>query len=342
MRKTDAPLAVEAVAALTERLAVLLGAGVPPASAWQYLADAPASSEQASGETGLVVTAAALAARDGIDVPAAMVSAAPDGPAGEAWRSVAAAWSVAIGTGARLGPCLSQLARSQRALGQTQRDIDAALAGPRSTSRLVLALPAVGLLFGSVLGFDTLGTLFGTVPGLVCLVSGGMLAIIAWRWSNRMVRRAVPRTSAPGLEIDLLAIALSSGASIDRARATVETALAESGLTRGDSRRSLQTKRAVAERRGGMMAGAPLERSTVAIDGVLALSRAAGIPAAELLVSEADAVRRDARSRAQRSAAALGTRLMLPLGVCILPAFMLVGLAPLMLSVLSSTVAGFG
>jgi tight adherence protein B len=33
---------------------------------------------------------------------------------------------------------------------------------------------------------------------------------------------------------------------------------------------------------------------------------------------------------------------MLPLGICILPAFMLVGVAPLILSVLSSTVSGFG
>jgi tight adherence protein B len=341
MRNTDQAPPVEAVAALAERLAVLLGAGVPPSSAWQYLADSLPSDARVNGVTEVVVNAAALAARDGIDVPAAIVTAAPEGPAGEAWRSVAAAWSVAIGTGARLGPCLSQLARSQRALGQTQRDIDAALAGPRSTSRLVLALPGVGLLFGSVLGFDTLGTLFGTVPGLVCLVSGGILATVAWRWSNRMVRAAVPRTSAPGLEIDLLAIALSSGTSIDRARATVETALDECGLTTHDSHHPSRGERGRGRRRREVER-VPLERSGAAIDGVLALSRAAGIPAAELLISEAESVRRDARSRAQRAAAALGTRLMLPLGVCILPAFMLVGVAPLMLSVLSSTVAGFG
>jgi tight adherence protein B len=33
---------------------------------------------------------------------------------------------------------------------------------------------------------------------------------------------------------------------------------------------------------------------------------------------------------------------MLPLGLCVLPAFMLVGVAPLLLSVLSSTVRGIG
>jgi tight adherence protein B len=32
---------------------------------------------------------------------------------------------------------------------------------------------------------------------------------------------------------------------------------------------------------------------------------------------------------------------MMPLGLCILPAFMLLGVAPLMLSLMSSTVTGF-
>lgn len=333
---------VERVAAVTERLAVLLVAGVPPASAWDYLADTLTTRGIGKDPITGVVSAAALAARDGVDVPAAIVAAAPSGPAGHAWCSVAAAWSVAIGTGARLGPCLSQLARSQRALGQAQRDIDAALAGPRSTSRLVSVLPVVGLLFGAVLGFDTLGTLFGTVPGLVCLTLGAILSIAAWRWSNRMVRRAVPTTSAPGLEIDLLAIALSSGASIDRARGAVDDALKQCGLgaiAEGAAPGSRRTRSGADVRAAGP---APSSDTAMAIDSVLTLSRAAGIPAADLLVSEAESVRRDARSRAQRAAAALGTRLMLPLGICVLPAFMLVGVVPLVLSVLSSTVTGFG
>jgi tight adherence protein B len=336
MRAADRTPVVERVAALTERLAVLLGAGVPPSSAWRYL-DEMQGRGSPEDPIAPVVAAAALAAQDGVDVPAALVAAAPAGPDGHAWRSVAAAWSVAVSTGARLGPCLAQLARSQRDVGQTQRDIDAALAGPRSTSKLVMTLPGVGLLFGAVLGFDTLGTLFTTVPGLVCLALGVVLAVLAWRWSARMVRLATPTTSAPGLEIDLLAIALSSGASFDRARGAVDDALdscelALSGV--GDVARRRPRNRA--------RPSDSVQRESVLIENVLALSRAAGIPAAELLVSEADGVRRNARSEAQRTAAALGTRLMLPLGVCILPAFMLVGVAPLILSVLSSTVSGFG
>ncbi|MEQ1735248.1 MAG: type II secretion system F family protein, partial [Rhodoglobus sp.] len=76
-------------------------------------------------------------------------------------------------------------------------------------------------------------------------------------------------------------------------------------------------------------------------EGVLELSRRAGVPAGELLRSEADEVRRAARFEAQEKAARLGVRLMLPLGLCILPAFMALGVVPLLITVVSSTVGSF-
>ena len=80
---------------------------------------------------------------------------------------------------------------------------------------------------------------------------------------------------------------------------------------------------------------------TAALDEPLALSRAAGVPAAELLRSAADEARRDARASAQAAAARLGVMLMLPLGACILPAFFAVGVVPLLATVLTSTVGSF-
>ena len=327
---------IERVAAVTERLAVLLAAGVSPSTAWTYLAEAGGVRPRSRGpaSVGTVLASAAAAAHDGSNIAAAISAAVRGAPARasrmprrraraspetDAWLTVAAAWEVAIETGAPLAGCLHELARSQRALGQAQRDIDAALAGPRSTSRLVMVLPVVGLLFGLMLGFDTIGTLVGTVPGAVCLTGAALLMLLAWRWSASMVRRSTPKTSAPGLAIDLTAIAMSSGASVERALAVVASALEVFRPS-----------------------GTSAQGDRAAIDGVLALSRAAGVPAAELLRGEADQARRDARSTAQQAAAALATRLMLPLGLCILPAFMLVGVAPLLMSVLSSTVRGIG
>jgi len=237
----------------------------------------------------------------------------------EAWLGLAAAWQVATQAGTPLSGCLHDLAASLRDLAQVQRDCEVALAAPRATARLVMVLPVIGLLFGSVMGFDTLHTLFATLPGLVCLVAGGLLMLAAASWNRALVRRAAPTELTPGLRLELMAIAMGGGGSMERARMIVQAAIeryrigAEAGVGSGID----------------------------PIDGVLELSRRAGVPAVELLRSEAEQRRRDARSVAQGRAAALSVTLMLPLGVCVLPAFMLVGVVPLLISVLSSTLATF-
>jgi tight adherence protein B len=76
------------------------------------------------------------------------------------------------------------------------------------------------------------------------------------------------------------------------------------------------------------------------VEEVLELSARAGVPAAELLRAEAEERRRAARAAAQERAVTLSVRLMLPLGVCVLPAFMALGVLPLLITVVSSTVIG--
>lgn len=115
----------------------------------------------------------------------------------------------------------------------------------------------------------------------------------------------------PGLGLELLAIAVSGGASLARAHTLVDAALVDADLPCLD---------------GGA-------------DAVLDFARAAGVPAAALLRSEAQESRRRTRTDAQLRAARLGTRLLLPLGVCILPAFVALGVVPIAIAILSSTVA---
>lgn len=298
----SADLAV--VAGIAHRLAVLLGAGVAPGSAWLHVADASESP----------VPAAVLEAA-GHDIPGAIHAAAARRPAleAEAWRGLAAAWAVATEAGAPLAPSLRAYAASLRSLGQAQRDALAALAGPVATARMVLALPAIGLLFGLAMGFDVIGVLLGRPIGWACLAIGGALILVAVRWNRRLLARAQPGGATPGIECDLMAIAVSGGSALPRARAQLA---------------------AVAERFG-------VSISLTRVDGVLELSRRAGVPAGELLRSEAEDARGAARADAQARAARLSVRLMLPLGLCVLPAFMVLGVLPLIVSVVSSTVGGF-
>ncbi|WXF90273.1 hypothetical protein WDV91_12795 [Curtobacterium flaccumfaciens pv. flaccumfaciens] len=73
---------------------------------------------------------------------------------------------------------------------------------------------------------------------------------------------------------------------------------------------------------------------------VLDLARRAGVPAAGLLRRAAEDVRDEAAADGLVAAERLAVRLVLPLGVCVLPAFVLVGVVPVVVGVLSSTVGG--
>lgn len=57
-----------------------------------------------------------------------------------------------------------------------------------------------------------------------------------------------------------------------------------------------------------------------------------GVDPEPLLAHAAAAIRTGRRARAREAAARLGVRLVLPLGLCLLPAFVLLGLVPVLLS----------
>lgn len=292
-----------AAAATVDRLAVLLDAGIAPPSAWRHVAR--------SSDLAAAVAAGSPA---GHELAERIARVAADAPPEErtAWQAVAAAWRVATEAGAPLAPTLRELAGTLRALAQTARDIEVALAGPTATARVVIALPLVGLGLAALLGVNALGVLLTTPSGWCCLIGGVVLIVLALRWISRMVRAASRLDPTPGLGLDLLAIALGGGAGAVRAETLVADALRDAGLAAGS-----------------------------ADDGaeLLAFSRDAGVPAAALLRAEAGERRRTERAEAAARAARLETRLLAPLGLCVLPSFVLLGVAPVLLALLSSTAA---
>lgn len=324
---------LEPLAAAVQRLGVLLAAGVAPVSGWGYVA------EGVHGASGRRVRQIAAAAERGDSVAASILDVANVGPDEQAWRALAAAWIVATDAGAPLASTLVELAASLRSLSQNNRDLETALAAPVATVRMVLSLPLVGIVFGLALGFDTLGVLFATPIGLACLVIGGTLLLVARAWSRRLVARARPRDTTPGLELELIAVAVSGGASISRARTAVSDAWKRCGLA--DAQACGAATQRSRSQISAQTAAQTASGSTSAVDDILELSRKAGVPAAGLLRSEAIEQRRRARSDGERRAATLAVTLMLPLGLCILPAFMVLGVAPLLIAVISSTVDTF-
>ncbi|WP_309065401.1 type II secretion system F family protein [Microbacterium sp.] len=226
---------------------------------------------------------------------------------GGTWRDVAAAWEVATVVGAPLADVLRSLAEALHDAATADDDVRIALAEPVGTARLLLWLPFAGLLLGLALGFDTIGVLTTTPFGIGCVVAGVALVMVARWWTSRLVRRAQPDPGTPGIHAELVAVALAGGVAIPRALRLVDHSPA---VLESDRRRT---------------------------DAVLALSRAAGVPAGELLRAAAAQQRHEARVQGRIRAARLSSSLLLPLGACTLPAFLLLGVAPLMLSVISST-----
>lgn len=274
-----------------QTLAVLLQAGAVPLVAWRHLAE--------TGDPHAV----AIVERVGSGMPLITAIEAEGG----AWADLAAAWEVATTVGAPLAEVLRMIAETLRDAAAAADDVRIALAEPAGTAHLLLWMPFAGLLLGFALGFDTLGVILGNPVGGACVVAGLLLVVAARQWTGSLLRRARPAPGTPGMRAELVAVALTGGASIDRALQLV----AESSASGAGEEERIRT--------------------------VLDLSRAAGVPAGELLRASAAQDRHSARVQGRLRAAKLSTRLLIPLGVCTLPAFLLLGVAPLLLSVLAST-----
>lgn len=229
--------------------------------------------------------------------------------------AVAAAWGVAEHAGASLAPALRGAAEALRDRAGAERDVATALAGPRATARLMTWLPAVGVVMAYAIGVDVIGTLVTGPLGWMAAGSGCGLLIAGRAWTRRLVRSASRTGPIAGIQHDLTAIALAGGMSVAAARETI----------------------AQVARRVGLAAVVDADTS---VDRVLRIAERAGAPAIELLSTEARQERRTARAEGRRRAELLAVRLLLPLGVCVLPAFVLLGVVPVILAMMSSTFAG--
>ena len=163
--------------------------------------------------------------------------------------------SVAVG--------LRALAAALRDAQEAADDVRVALAEPAGTARLIGWLPLVALALGAGLGFDTFRVLLTTPAGLLCLALGIAMIVAARRWNASLVRRATQGIGIPGLDAELLAIAVN-----------------------GECRSIARPPSSKRPREPAI--GAECQ-------GVLALSRSAGAPAVELLRATASLARHRAR-----------------------------------------------
>lgn len=151
-------------------------------------------------------------------------------------------------------------------------------------------------------------------------------------------------------DLDLVAVCLQAGLPVERALEHAARAAGDrSGLGQlaraarwglDDLRWEESAGAAGAGAKGAGEKGAG--RALASVVAVIRFSARTGVALAPLLQSHADELRRGEHRRRQIAAARLGVMLVLPLGVCVLPAFVLLGVVPVLITLVGDLGPAFG
>ncbi|WP_049349852.1 type II secretion system F family protein [Rothia mucilaginosa] len=237
----------------------------------------------------------------------------------------------------------------ERAAEHAEERIDAllgrqsALAAPRATGRILSWLPLLGLGLGVLMGSDPVGVLTGSILGALTGLFGLGLAFAGRRWTAALVHRAEVESTRAGhtggeqalnaptvdtaLVLELLAAQLRAGLAPLAALGTLAEALNSRPLHTVCQR--LQMGSGWGSAWSGSAAGTFGE-----LRDALAPAYTGGAPSTALLLSLADAHRLSERRAAERAAGKLSVALVVPLGLCSLPAFICLGIVPILISLL--------
>ncbi len=155
-----------------EAVGAQVRAGAPPALAWD------AAVEVVEGAAGHLPRGPAEPVADALRRAA---------PRDRVVLAVAAAWSLAEDVGAPLADVLDQLAVGLRSDADVDGEIEASLAGPRATARLLAALPVAGIAIGELIGAHPVQVLVATPVGQVCAAGGVTFGVLGQVWSRQLV-----------------------------------------------------------------------------------------------------------------------------------------------------------
>ncbi len=310
-------LSDDALAGLLDHVAMALGAGVTAPAAWSAVAEAtPASSEKQFAETMARIPPALLQRMNGaLNAPR------------EAVRAVVLCHVMCESTGAPLSGLLTSLSNGLRDSSDAARARTAAFAGAKSTARVLMALPLFAVALGYAMGANPLRVLLTSPHGALMLGAGIALTALGYAWMNRMlaVARGVSAEIDPLIVIDLIASVVHSGIPLAAACTRVGEAL--ESTPPGPA--LLEAGRALARGMPPEGALAPLEGDLATLRSAASLSHATGARLAPILAAVTRDRRRARVREVDEASAKLAVRLVLPTGVTILPAFVLLGIVPI-------------
>ena len=335
--RAQGPPSTRELALLTAEVSTRLRAGAPASSAWERALERIGVGS-AVGTDDVYPRALDEWAREPPRWRTLLTRArSPDAAAARASAaSVVVACRFSHGLGAPLADVLDAIGDAIDDAQAVEEARRVASAGPLMSARVLAGLPLVGVAAALALGASPWGFYTSGGPGVVC----ASLGVLAWGAGVASCRRILARcrnADASGgdtdaaLACDLIASALACGASIPRALDALADACAQDSLAWTASSLRLGATWKEAWEDAPAWAG-PLRDA-------LEASWTAGTAPEGMLARCSSWERRarlvDAKTRAEE----LSVRLVGPLGAFFLPAFLLLGIVPL-LAHLMGTVTG--
>lgn len=116
-------------------------------------------------------------------------SAGLPGPAAEVLTGMAAVWTVSERSGAPAAEMILRYAAAQRDALDAERERRIAMAGPKSTVRVLSWLPLIGIGLGLLIGVEPAQLATG-LPGQLSLGGGVVLYALGRWWMRTMMLRA--------------------------------------------------------------------------------------------------------------------------------------------------------
>lgn len=251
---------------------------------------------------------------------------APDAAARRTAASVALACRFSHGLGAPMADILDAIGDSiddGQSVAEARR---VASAGPLMSARVLAALPLVGITCALALGASPWQFYTGGTVGRICALLGAAAWVVGIASCRRILARArsTDEDTDPALACDLVAAGLACGAAIPRVLDALAAACARESL---------------AWTAHALRLGVPWDEAweetpewAHPLRDALESSWTSGSAPEMMLARSASWERRSRLADAKTRAEELSVRLVGPLGVCFLPAFLALGIAPLLAS----------
>jgi tight adherence protein B len=219
---------------------------------------------------------------------------------------------VSIDSGSAVSSELEFVAELFSSRERNMKRIDIAHASPKSTARLMLGLPLVVLGMAQLLGWGVLDSIAQRPIIFVSILLGLLLLLISKVITSSLLKRAKPADSFTGFYLLGVALQISGGANIDQAQSKAAEIYSE------------------------VFGNQPPAQELSAIEQVIDIVEQKGARANELLRKQARLMQEEHQQATELNIERLGIRLMVPLGLGVLPAFVFMAIVPLMVTTLGA------